>query len=98
MISEFEAAVHENVDEFLTVFGTKVMVRGVSFLVIFDEEEYQDESGYRKEITIDFKQSDAKTLKKGDEVYLDEAMFKVLRIPRVSAVDPFVKVEVQLVS
>ena len=98
MISNFESQISESIDEFLSVFGSQVLVRGVNYLAIFDEAEYEDDSGFRKEIAVSFKKEEVKPIQKGDSIFLNGKVYRVLRIPRATELDPFVAVEVHCIE
>lgn len=77
----------------IDVFGETVFIRGVECSAIFRDEEYTDEVGTRRILTLSVDESIAKLLEKGDEVYVDSACYKIDRIPTTT--DPIIDIELK---
>ena len=75
--------------------GRTVFVNGIPLKCTIDDEQFEDESGYRREVLFSFNKSDAPLLSKGASVVYKDNTFVIGRLPREDFDDPFYTVELK---
>ena len=78
--------------------GHEVFINGIKLIAHIDDEEFQDESGSRREILFTFQRSDAKYFKEKDIAIVNNEAFKIQNIQRPNAIDPFLEVSLTRVK
>lgn len=97
MTSAFESELDNTADDFLNTFGLPVFVRGMPFKAIYQQDQFEGDSGFSLNITFTFKREDIAHFKKGDPLVTDKNEYILKHIPRDIEIDPLIALEVQFV-
>ena len=90
MKSNFDKEIDNSIPEMLSVFGVDAWVRGVAYPAIFNDEEYEDETGFRQDLSVEIEDKHAKYFLEGDPVFVMGKGYFVKRLPKASSQDPFI--------
>lgn len=91
-MSPFDLEISNMTEEFLDTFGFYVFVNGIKIKAIFNDEEYEDEAGYRNDISIEIPINSLVFFKEGGKVLVNEDRYLIRHIPKPSTEDPFLKI------
>lgn len=75
--------------------GRTVFVNGIELKCHFNDDEYEDDSGYRRELLLSFLKTDADLVKPGASVVIKGESFTIGRQALDSFDDPFHTVELK---
>lgn len=98
MIGLNDQALDEGAADLLNTFGSKVFVNGIERWAIFEEDEFEDASGFRRIAMFSFSRDIAKTIKRDDQINHDGDLYSVARVPRPDIKEPLIAVEVEYVG
>lgn len=73
--------------------GETIYIEGAEFEAIFDDEEFQNETGRLRHTTITLRREDAKYVAKGNLVTARGKNFRITYVPGTS--DPLIDIEVK---
>lgn len=90
MKSNFDKEIDNAVAEMLESFGVDAWVRGINYPAIFNDQEFEDEAGYRHDLSIEIESKHAQYFAEGDSVVVMCNSYTVRQPPRASTEDPFV--------
>jgi len=95
MTSKFDDELTSTNKAFLNAFGTNAFIRGVQIEVIFESEQFDDETGriYQTSMMVDW--SDVKHIKSNDSVLINDSTYKVKRMPEKNTDEPLAIIELK---
>jgi hypothetical protein len=73
--------------------GVTVFIRGVEYKAIFRDEEYEDDVGRRRILTLSVDQATSRLLMPGDSTIVCGESFKIHHIPTTT--DPLVEMDLK---
>jgi len=79
----------------LSRLGKQLFVVGVEYLAIIADDEFEDETGLRRELTASFSYEASERIKAGDSVFYDGLTYVIGKNQRTNTVDPFYTVELK---
>ena len=79
----------------LSRLGKALFVKGIEYMAIIVDDEYEDETGKKRELTASFDYQHANIIKVDDPVVLDGVLYKVSQKQRENTVDQFHTVELK---
>jgi len=97
-MSLFDDAIDSAVPEMMEVFGESVFINGIELTGIVDDEQYKDEAGFNRGITISFDKSDSIHLEVDSSAVIkrDPNTLYRIRLPQEADLDdPFFTVELK---
>jgi len=77
----------------LETFGQPVFIRGIEYSAIFKDEEFIDDVGVRKTLSLSVDKDLAILLVRGDSVYVDNVNYKIDHIPDIN--DPIIEMDLK---
>jgi hypothetical protein len=77
----------------LATFSQPVFIRGIEYSAIFRDEEYTDEVGTRRILTLSVDSEVANSIEKDDPVFFEGASYKIDHIPTTT--DPLVEMDLK---
>lgn len=77
----------------LATFGQPVFIRGIEYSAIFKDEEFIDDVGVRKTLSLSVDKDLAILLVRGDSVYVDNVNYKIDHIPDIN--DPIIEMDLK---
>lgn len=80
-------------DRALARFGLDVFVNGVQFRASLVDEEFTDETGPVKELSLGFVPEQAVTLRAGDLVIINSNEYRIKRVPEEQTDDILLRVD-----
>jgi hypothetical protein len=78
--------------------GRPVFVRGVEYIAIVNDDQYPDESGLRRDLSLSFEKGKEPLFERGDSVYvpaLPRDCYKFGRMQEPDVNDPFFTIELK---
>ena len=94
-MDEIDRLLNDACSDVIEHLGNTVFVDGVKLKCTIEDEQFEDESGYRREVLLSFNKNAAPLLKKGASVVCRGQNFVIGRIPREDFDDPFYTVELK---
>ena len=79
----------------LARLGKTISVVGVEMIAVIGDDEYEDETGLRRELTASFHFNVVGNIAAGDAVYYEGKNYKVGRLPRLNTLDQLYTVELK---
>lgn len=93
------ANIHDRRNKLATLglarLGKDIFVVGVPYKAIISDDDYEDETGERRELLASFDFSLAKIIKRGDSVVYEGEMFTIGKQQRENSLDQFYTVELK---
>ena len=77
----------------LATFSQPVFIRGIEYSAIFKDEEFIDDVGVRKTLSLSVDKDLAILLVRGDSVYVDGVNYKIDHIPDIN--DPIIEMDLK---
>ena len=82
--------------DMLPTLGDTVFVNGYPYQAIINDDQFEDEIGIRREISVSFEASIKGLIAVNDSIVFDEVQYVVRELPRPNKEDPFYTVELKL--
>lgn len=82
--------------DMLPILGDTVYVNGQPYQAIINDEQFEDEIGIRREISVSFETSAKDWINVNDSIVFDDVSYIVRELPRPNKEDPFYTVELKL--
>lgn len=95
-MSLFDRELEVAAADMLPVMGDTVFVNGRSYQAIINDEQFEDDIGIRREISVSFEASVNGYIAVGDAIVFDDSTYTVRELPRPNKEDPFYTVELKL--
>jgi hypothetical protein len=95
MTTEFEKALAATNDDFLSVFGEEVFIKGIKYNAIYEEEEVEFETGFSLVKTLLFRKTDSEYFIVGDKVVYNSVLFEIARITQDYKNESMILVEIK---
>ncbi|MFC4699387.1 hypothetical protein ACFO4O_04340 [Glaciecola siphonariae] len=94
-MSSIEEILNAACNDVLQHLGVFVFINGKRYSAVIEDDEFEDEAGYRRFIALSFSREDAKYVQENDTIVFDDNHYVVRRKPPHNAIDPFVRVELK---
>lgn len=92
-MSIFDNELALGAEDMLSPFGDDVYVNGALHRGIINDENFDDEAGEYRDLSVSFLVKDAVHIKVGDTIQFDDNVYEVRKLPRENKEDPFYTVE-----
>lgn len=80
-MSPFDLEIQNSLPEMFKAFGSEILVKGIKVPGIFNLDDFEDETGYRKMATIEIDRENLDYFRRGDSCYVDGVLFEIKNIP-----------------
>lgn len=94
-MSVFNNEMSSSLGDMFASMGDDIFVNGVKYPGIINDEQFEDETGYRRELSISFDKSIKDLLPINANVVVGAVLYTIRRIPREDLEDPFYTVELK---
>ena len=94
-MSVFNNEMSLSLGDMFASMGDDIFINGVKLAGIINDDQYDDDTGTKRELSVSFDKQNATILKVGVNIVLNNTLYTISRLPSEDLEDPFYTVELK---